>query len=249
VVFEVGAERIQVRVRESRRARAWRLTVAPRRPVELVVPRGVRDRDIARILESRRGWIEAKLAEYRARPLFGLDRPGVVWLHGEAVPVVRVDGERPRAQLGHGRLVVAGGDPAAVERWYRREARQRIGAAVETHAARLGLTYGSIAVRDQRTRWGSCSSRGTLSFSWRLVLPPADVLTYVVVHELCHIRRHDHSKAFWRLVEQALPGYAEQRRWLREHGDELQEYEPRLALVDLDLEQHDEEPERRGHRS
>jgi predicted metal-dependent hydrolase len=244
VVFEVGAERIEVRVRESRRARAWRLTVAPRRPVELVVPRGVRDRDIARILESRRGWIEAKLAEYRARPLLGLDRPGVAWLHGEAVPVVRVDGERPRAELGHGRLVVAGDDPAAVERWYRREGRRRITAAVETEAARLGLTYGSIAVRDQRTRWGSCSSSGTLSFSWRLVVPPADVLTYVVVHELCHVRRHDHSKAFWRLVEQALPGYAEPRRWLREHGDELQDYDPAGALVDLDLEEHDEQAER-----
>jgi predicted metal-dependent hydrolase len=248
VVFEVGAERIEVRVRESRRARAWRLTVAPRRPVELVVPRGVRDRDIARILESRRGWIEAKLAEYRARPLLGLDRAGVVWLHGDAVPVVRVDGERPRAELGHGRLVVAGDDPAAVERWYRREARRRIEAAVATEAARLGLTYRSIAVRDQRTRWGSCSSRGTLSFSWRLVVPPAGVLTYVVVHELCHLRRHDHSKAFWRLVEEALPGHAEPRRWLREHGDELQEYDPRRALVDLDLEQDDEEPERGGDR-
>jgi predicted metal-dependent hydrolase len=230
VAFEVGGERIDVHVRESRRARAWRLSVAPRRRLELVVPRGVRDAEIARILESKRGWIEARLAELRARPLLGLERPGVVWLHGESVTVVRVDGGRPRAELGHGRLVVAGVDPAAVERWYRREARRRIGAVVAAEAARLGLEYGSIAIRDQRTRWGSCSSSGTLSFSWRLVLPPAEVLAYVVVHELCHLRQANHSKAFWRLVEAARPDWLEHVRWLREHGPELQDYRPASAL-------------------
>jgi predicted metal-dependent hydrolase len=239
VVFEVAGERVDVRVRESRRARAWRLTVAPRRPLELVVPRGLPRDEIARILESRRRWIEARLAEQRARPLLGLDRAGVVWLHGEPVPVVRVDGARPRAALGHGRLVVAGGDAGAVERWYRREARARIGEAVGAEAARLGLRPGAVSIRDQRTRWGSCSSRGTLSFSWRLVVAPAAVLDYVVVHELCHLRAPNHSRAFWRLVEAARPGWQEQRRWLRDHGDELQEYRPASALVQRDLEQDD----------
>src|SRR5918999_6297459 len=116
MVVEIGGERVDVSVRESARARAWRLTVAPRRPVELVVPRGLRRGEIERILESRRGWIETKLAELAARPVLGLDRPGVVWLHGEPVPLVRVDGVRPRAELGDGRLVVAGEEAAVVER-------------------------------------------------------------------------------------------------------------------------------------
>ena len=248
MLFEVGGERIDVHVRESQRARAWRLTVSPRRPLELVVPRGVRDREVVRILESRRGWIEARLAELRARPLLGLDRPGVVWLEGEPVPVVRVDGARPRAELGHGRLVVAGGE-AVVERWYRREARRRIEAAVAAEADRLSLAPGAVSIRDQRTRWGSCSSRGTLSFSWRLVLAPAEVLRYVVVHELCHLRHPNHSRTFWLAVERALPGYRDPRAWLREHGDELQAYEPCGALVERDLEQHDREPERARHRA
>jgi predicted metal-dependent hydrolase len=249
VVLDVAGERIDVAVRRSPRARSWRLTVAPRRPVELVVPRGVRDAEIARILDSKREWIEARLAEIRSRPLLGLDRPGIVWLHGEAVPVVRVDGARPRAELGHGRLVVAGADANAVERWYRREARARIGRVVAKQAARLGLDHGRVSIRDQRTRWGSCSSRGGLSFSWRLVVPPADVLGYVVVHELCHLRQPNHSRRFWRLVEDALPAYRDQVRWLREHGDELQAYDPAQALVQGDLEQHDDEPERARHRA
>jgi predicted metal-dependent hydrolase len=230
VVFEVGGQRIDVHVRVSRRARAWRLTFAPRRPLELVVPRGLREAEIARILESRRRWIEARLAEQRARTLLGLERPGVVWLHGEPIPVVRVDGARPRAELGQGRLVVAGTDAAAVERWYRREARQRIAAVVEADAARLRLEHGALAIRDQRTRWGSCSSRGTLSFSWRLVVAPADVLRYVVVHELCHLREPNHSRAFWRLLDTARPDWRTEARWLREHGPELQDYRPSSAL-------------------
>jgi predicted metal-dependent hydrolase len=231
--FEVGDTRIDVRVRESRRARAWRLTVAPRRPLELVVPRGFREGEIDGLLESRRGWIERKLAELRAVPELALERPGLVWLHGAEIRLVRVDGSRARAELGDGRLVVAGPDAEAaraVERWYRREARRRIGAVVAAEAARLGLGYGPIAIRDQRTRWGSCSSSGTLSFSWRLVVPPVEVLAYVVVHELCHLRQANHSKAFWRLVEAARPDWGEHVRWLREHGPELQDYSPAVAL-------------------
>jgi len=129
--------------------------------------------------------------------------------------------QRPRLRL----------DPLAVsELEARRAARELVTMVIDDEAEALGVSVGRIQVRDQRTRWGSCSSSGTLSFSWRLVVPPADVLTYVVVHELCHLRRHDHSKAFWALVERALPGYAEPRRWLREHGDELQEYDPGGAL-------------------
>jgi predicted metal-dependent hydrolase len=231
VVFEVDGERIDVHVRESSRARAWRLTVAPRPPLELVVPRGLPDAEIPRILESRRRWIEAQLAKLRARPVLGLDRTGVLWLHGEPVPVVRVDGVRPRVELGDGRVVVAGGDTGAVERWYRREARRRIGAVADAEAERLGLAYGPLAIRDQRTRWGSCSPRGALSFSWRLLVPPAGVLAYVVVHELCHLRQPNHSKAFWRLLEEARPGWRDEARWLREHGDELQAYRPAASLA------------------
>jgi predicted metal-dependent hydrolase len=95
----------------------------------------------------------------------------------------------------------------------------------------LEIGYASIAIRDQRTRWGSCSPRGALSFNWRLVLAPPEVLAYVVVHELCHRLRHDHSRAFWRLVEGAWPTYCEERAWLDEHGAELLAYRPPLSSL------------------
>jgi predicted metal-dependent hydrolase len=108
----------------------------------------------------------------------------------------------------------------------RTAARELISALAEEEAAWLGVTYARIRIGGQRTLWGSCSSRGCLSFNWRLVLAPYEVLDYVVVHELCHLRFHDHSRRFWSLVEQRRPGYRVQRDWLHEHGPELLAFTP-----------------------
>ena len=190
-------------VRVSPRARRARIVVHPTRKVEVVVPPRTSRRTIERLVEEHREWVERRLA--KLEPVLGLDRAGVVWLGGEAVPA-----------------------PAGVDLvpWYRREARRRIGAVAAWEGGRLDLRPRSLAIRDQRTRWGSCSSRGTLSFNWRLVLAPSPVLRYVVVHELCHLREPNHSPTFWSLVADALPGFAADRGWLRRHGHELLAYRP-----------------------
>lgn len=108
----------------------------------------------------------------------------------------------------------------------RRAARELVAMVAEEEVPLLGVEFARIQVRDQRTRWGSCSSRGTLSFNWRLALAPHEVLDYVVVHELCHLREPNHSPRFWRLVESRRPGWREQCAWLREHGAELLAFRP-----------------------
>jgi predicted metal-dependent hydrolase len=100
-------------------------------------------------------------------------------------------------------------------------ARELVSALAEEEAERLGVAYRRIRIGGQRTLWGSCSPAGTLSFNWRLVLAPLEVLDYVVVHELCHLRVPNHSRAFWALVEGRRPHWRERRTWLREHGPEL----------------------------
>jgi predicted metal-dependent hydrolase len=203
--IEIGGRSLDVPVRMSRRARRARIVVDASQAVEVVLPvrapRVVADR----LLEEHREWLERQLARPAKPFVLGLQRDDVVWLGGEAQ-------RRPRVR--------------SLERWYRERARAAASTLVASEAARLRVTYCSIAIRDQRTRWGSCSARGTLSFNWRLVLAPVGVLAYVVVHELCHRVRHDHSPAFWRLLEEARPGHREERAWLERHGPELLAYRP-----------------------
>ena len=196
-------------VRESRRVRAARIVVAPYRGVEVVVRPGTSQRSIDLLLRRHQGWIADRLDEARATEQ-APDRLGLAdwdgaWLAGIAVP-------RPRGNL---------------TAWYRRIARERVGEAVRLQGERLGVTgWRRIRIADQRSRWGSCSTSGTLSFSWRLVVAPAEVLDYVVIHELCHLRQPNHSRAFWRMVDEADPNRRAAESWLRRHGAELRAYVP-----------------------
>lgn len=101
------------------------------------------------------------------------------------------------------------------------EALKVIPERVEYFAKVIGVTYGKITIRNQKTRWGSCSSKGNLNFNCLLMLAPPEVLDYVVVHELCHRKQMNHSKAFWLEVEKVLPDYKEVRKWLKEEGSQM----------------------------
>src|SRR5215212_2859871 len=125
----------------------------------------------------------------------------------------------PEARLGLDRLRLT-------EEAGRREARARIALIAQSEAAALGVRYARIVLRNQRSRWGSCSTSGTISFNWRLVLAPHDVLDYVVVHEVCHLVEHNHGQAFWELVGRRRPEYLEPKAWLDAHGWELLAYQP-----------------------
>ena len=100
----------------------------------------------------------------------------------------------------------------------KKRARAAIAAKCRFYAARMGVTYGTISIREQKTRWGSCSSKGNLNFNWKLVLMPEEILDYVVVHELAHRREMNHGPAFWKIVESVLPDYRARKEWLRKNG-------------------------------
>ena len=108
----------------------------------------------------------------------------------------------------------------------RRRAKEILPQRVDYYARLIGVTYGTITVRSQRTRWGSCSSRGNLNFNCLLMLTSPEILDYVVVHELCHRKEMNHSKAFWAHVESILPDYRERRKWLKDNGAALMAKRP-----------------------
>lgn len=140
---------------------------------------------------------------------------GPVWIdHDTAIPTLRIAGRPEHAMR---RLLD----------WMKREARRRIEDAVLRHAETLGVRPRSITIRDTTTRWGSCSSTRSLSFSWRLILAPPFVLDYVVAHEVCHLKEMNHEPRFWRLVDDLVPYVARAQAWLSERGPLLHAYAPR----------------------
>ena len=98
---------------------------------------------------------------------------------------------------------------------------ERIRERLAVYAPRIGGEYNRVAIRDQRSRWGSCSAKHNLNFNWKLIMAPKQVLDYVVIHELCHLHEFNHSARFWKLVENQMPEYDAWKKWLKNHGDEL----------------------------
>jgi predicted metal-dependent hydrolase len=218
-------------IRRSRRATRARINVAPE-GVEVVLPEGVALAEVEPFFEQKRPWIERTLRRMREAEA---DRPPVLLEDGGEVPylgsrlelAVSVEPGRTRPHVsrrGHSLLVKVGdeaGVQEALERWYRRRARTEIEPRLDAAVARARTHYSKLSIRSQRTRWASCSSSGAMSFNWRLLLAPEEILDYVVEHEVAHLEVHDHSQRFWNLLESRVPEVAERERWLRRNGQTL----------------------------
>lgn len=209
-------------VRRSARARRVRVQVDPRDGgVEVVLPRWAGDEHARNAVVELRPWIERRLAEHAAARASIRARGSTVPYLGDSLELVPEQGRVRVHRRGDVLLVPAGDARAALERWYRRQARTEIATRLDDAVAALGLEYRSLTIRDQRTRWGSCSATGAMSFNWRLLLAPEPVLDYVVWHEACHLAFMDHSPRFWRLLARHRPAYREPQAWLRAHGATL----------------------------
>jgi hypothetical protein len=186
-----------------------------------VLPDRAPERAAAAAVSELRPWIERRLAQVRETMALVMAREGTVPYLGDSLELVGQPGRRQVHRSG-GRLLVPEGDHRpALERFYRRAARQEIQDRLDHASALAGSPYSGLDIRGQRTRWASCSSNGRMSFNWRLLLAPERVLEYVVWHEVCHLQVADHSPRFWALVERHWPGYREDREWLRRNGATL----------------------------
>jgi predicted metal-dependent hydrolase len=212
---------IEYTVRRSDRARRVRVTVHPEGDVEVVLPRRAREREAAAAVAELRPWIERRLAEAAQLRARLAERGATVPFLGGVLQLAAEPGRTRAHRRGDVLHVPAEDARPAIERWYRRTARAEVEPRLEEAVATLGASYESLRIGNQRTRWGSCSSSGAMSFNWRLLLAPEEVLDYVVWHEACHLKHLDHSPRFWALVERHRPDYREQKAWLRRHGATL----------------------------
>jgi predicted metal-dependent hydrolase len=208
-------------IRRSTRARRVRVAVDAHDGVQVTLPARAREREAALAVAELRPWIERRLAEVRAARE-RLAVPGGHLPYLGAHLALAPEAGRLRAHRRGDALLVPADEPrAAIERWYRRTARAEIAPRLDEAVAALGRAYTRLTIREQRTRWGSCSTTGAMSFNWRLLLGPEEVLDYVVWHEACHLVVMDHSQRFWTLLERHRPSYRAPQRWLRANGTAL----------------------------
>jgi len=179
---------------------------------------------IQRFVDEKKPWIRRKLAEAEARPKLPARKfaDGEKFLYlGSAYPLSIVDAADnvflfdegfylSRLHYGSARELFTG--------WYRERAFTEIKGRLDRYSALSALRYDKFNITGARSKWGSCAGRGNLRFSWRLIMAPLHVIDYVVVHELAHIERKDHSKHFWSKVSELFPGYGESREWLTQNG-------------------------------
>jgi len=224
VALDLGAP-LAIRVSPRARRVGLRIDAAERR-VELVLPHGVPAEFGLRFLREKRGWIAARLD--------ALPRP-VPFVEGAVVPVLGVphricrslDPGAPPVTVADGEIRVCG-DPIHLARRVRQHfaalAREELARRARPLAAHIGRKIARVSVRDTKSRWGSCSANGNLSFSWRLIFAPEEVVHYVVAHEVAHLVEMNHGPRFWRLVDTLAPGNARPRAWLDRHRARLLAY-------------------------
>jgi len=221
----VGGREVPVAIRRNARARRLILRIDPDGcGVTVTVPSVVRLDDAISFVRGRTDWIADRLDSIPAPIALsdGADVPVLGVAHR-----VRHDPNAHAVSQRDGEIVVVGRAEHLSRRlrdWFRREARREIAPRVAAKAAQLGRKPGRITIRDTRSRWGSCSVAGNLSFCWRLVMAPEAVLDYVVAHEVAHLAERGHGPAFWRTVEGLTDDVATAKAWLRREGPDLHRY-------------------------
>ena len=226
-------------LRRSARARNVRLNIRPDGELVVTLPVRAPERWAVELLAARHDWVvrhqerlRAEADRLAARPALGEGRRIPLGGVPHRIEVAPLPPDRRRTRVVHDdaeepslRLELARGEIRSAAQilgpWLRAEARDAVERRVAVRARDLGAEPDGLAIRDQRSRWGSASRRGTVSFNWRLILAPPAILDYVVVHELAHLVQFGHGRRFWSLVREVVPDADAARRWLRAHEPDL----------------------------
>lgn len=204
------------------------LQALPEGKVRVYAPKNARLREMDSLVLSRWDWIKDAHAAYALEKKKNAFNPeNGVLIEGRRTPVVFCRSVKNDVKLLDGVLFVS--MPALdnqrmeeeIKKYLSKLALSKIREALELYAPTVGREYGRVTIREQKTRWGSCSGKKNLNFNWKLILAPKEALHYVVIHELCHLIHFNHSEKFWKEVEKRMPEYDIWRKWLRTNGREL----------------------------
>lgn len=217
-----GLPEIEITLRRSARARRFSLRVSQATgAVTLSIPARARESEALAFARAQEGWIRAALARMPA--VVGVGIGAELPFEGRVLRLAAGAGRSVRIE-GDSLIVPGDADRAAarVSAFLRVQARNRLVAASDHYAAQIGRRVTQITLRDTRSRWGSCTSDGSLMYSWRLIMAPPRVLDYVAAHEVAHMLEMNHSDRFWAVVDRLFPGWQAERAWLKRQGGALQ---------------------------
>lgn len=217
------------------RSRRKTITISFDKACNLVVkaPMWVPKSRIEAFVKEKEEWILAtkirlmRAKEESEKTRLSLENGDELYFLGDKriLGVIREDRKRAKVVCAKGRILLYVPYDAdyeykreQLEKWYRKEAATLLAEKAEEFAEILQVSYADIRIKDQKSRWGSCSSKGNLNFNWRIVMAPEPVCDYVVIHELCHLVHLDHSAKFWKLVESICPDYEQYKKWLKVNG-------------------------------
>jgi len=225
--IEIDGRILPVKVNENDRAKRITLRIMPDGDgLKVTTPGHVGDDEIERFVERNRNWAAARisrmpdkveLSEGTSVPFKGVDHRIV--LSGKLRGLVKVD------EIDGEPVLIVPGEASATGRklvtFFKSEARKELDRVVFIHAAKIGIRPKQIRITDTTSRWGSCSTTRTLSFSWRIIMAPPEVLNYLAAHEVAHLKEMNHSNRFWTLTRELCPDTDTQKTWLKRHGNTL----------------------------
>ncbi|PYD68680.1 M48 family metallopeptidase [Komagataeibacter swingsii] len=227
-VVPIASGQVTVCWRPSRQARRISMRIDPRSgQVVITLPRGARRADGLALLRAHSAWVAAGLS--RLPPPVALGHGGHVVLDGQRHEIRHCPDARRGAWLEDGVLHVSGTEefvPRRVSAYLRAQAQARLPARLRAQAESCGLKPTQVRLRDTKSRWGSCSSDGSIMLCWRLVMAPLEVQHYIIAHELAHLRHMNHGPDFWLLVDSLTPHRRQAEKWLHDHGASLHRIAP-----------------------
>jgi predicted metal-dependent hydrolase len=225
--IEVAGKVLPLTVRQNARATRMTLRIEPGgRALKLTVPTGLPDHEVNAFLTRHQGWLMTKLARFSGES--ELEHGGTILIRGIAHRIERTGRLRGLTEalvIGDEAVLRVGGAEEHLRRriadYLKREARGELERLVAVYAGRIGRRARSLSLKDTRSRWGSCSAEGDLSFSWRIAMAPPKVIAYLAAHEVAHLQEMNHGPAFWALCERLCPDTKNAKHWLKRNGTML----------------------------
>lgn len=216
----VGTRTVPLRLVPNGRARRYILRLQPDGTARVTIPRGGSQKFAREFARQQTGWLEAQLQQRENNPPVRDWADGTVIFYRGLLTPLSLDAAAGVARLADLMVPICGGGAVrpAIERHLRQLAAGELPPRTLALAAAHGLTVRRVTVRNQRSRWGSCSRAGTISLNWRLIQAPEMVRDYIILHELMHLREMNHSPRFWRHVAEVCPQFEDAERWLKQHG-------------------------------